>query len=187
LTQSGNFFVLSGPSGVGKGTILHEVLDRIEDAWYSISATTRLPRAGEQHGVDYYFLSEAEFDELLENDGLLEWATVHGKRYGTPRKEIAAKIAQGISVLGDIDVQGALQIKESMPGCVLIFIEPPSAQVLEKRLRGRATDTQEQIALRLNDATHEMSLKGRYNYTVVNDDLSRAAGEVVSIIKSTLS
>jgi len=182
LSRSGNLFVISGPSGVGKGTILGEVFKRIDDGWYSVSVTTRKPRVGETDGIDYHFVDDEAFSSLAQSEGLLEWADVHAERYGTPRAPIQEHIERGHQVLLDIDVQGALQIKDAMPECVLVFIEPPSLEVLEQRLRGRGTDSEDQIVRRLREATHEISLKPRYNYSVVNDDLAQAVQEVLTII-----
>jgi len=187
LSRSGNLFVISGPSGDGKGTILREVLEQIDDGWYSISVTTRDPRFNETEGEDYYFVDDARFDELVRTDGLLEWAPVHTKRYGTPRAPIQTHIDNGEQVLLDIDVAGALQIKESMPECVMVFIEPPSMEILEARLRGRGTDSEEQIGHRLSEAVNELSLKSRYNYTVVNDELEHAVTQVVDIVDTHAS
>jgi len=182
LARTGNLFVISGPSGVGKGTILKEVFELIDDGWYSVSATTRPPRTGEIDGIDYYFVDHDTFDSLVEREGLLEWAPVHAERYGTPRAPIQEHIDQGHQVLLDIDVQGALQVKETLPECVMVFIEPPTMDILETRLRGRGTDSEEQIARRLKEAVREMSHKSRYNYSVVNDELSQAVAEVIEII-----
>ena len=182
MTRSGNLFVISGPSGVGKGTIIKEVFDLIDDGWYSVSVTTRKPRPSETEGTDYFFLDNDAFLRLAEGAGLLEWAPVHAEHYGTPRAPIEEHIAKGHQVLLDIDVQGALQVKESMPESVLVFIEPPSMEVLESRLRGRGTDSEDQIQRRLLEAVNEISHKSRYNYTVVNDDLSQAVEEVLAII-----
>jgi len=182
LTRTGNLFVISGPSGVGKGTILQEVFKTLEDGWFSVSVTTRKARAGERDGIDYFFIDDNAFDDLIASEGLLEWAPVHAERYGTPRQPIEEHIARGEQVLLDIDVQGAIQIMEAMPECVTIFIEPPSLEVLEERLRGRGTDSEEQIVRRLREAVNEISLKPRYNYTVINDELMHATEEICSII-----
>jgi guanylate kinase len=187
LARSGNLFVISGPSGVGKGTIINEVFELIADGWYSVSATTRAPRVGEVEGEDYFFVDDEGFSHLIENEGLLEWAEVHAERYGTPREPIQRHIDEGKQVLLDIDVQGALQIMDSMPECVTVFVEPPSMDVLEERLRGRGTDSEEQVLRRLGEAVHEISLKPRYNYSVVNDDLSQAVQEVRTIIDTHAS
>jgi len=158
------------------------VFQHIDDGWFSVSVTTRKARPAESEGKDYFFIKDAEFDEMITKDGLLEWAPVHAERYGTPRKPIEEHIAQGHQVLLDIDVQGALQVMESMPECITVFIEPPSMEILEERLRGRKTDSEEQIVRRLHEAVNEISLKSRYNYSVINDDLSHAVKEVLSII-----
>jgi len=187
LLRSGNLYVISGPSGVGKGSILAEVFKRINDGWFSVSATTRAPRGEEVEGKDYFFVDNRKFDELIASQGLLEWAPVHAERYGTPRKAIEQHISQGMQVLLDIDVQGALQVKKAMPEAILIFIEPPSLEELERRLRGRETDSEEQIARRMSQASREISEKARYNYSVINDDLAHATDQVLSIIEAHAS
>ena len=134
--RKGNLFVLSGPSGAGKGTLVKRVLQRIPDAWVSVSATTRKPRPGEVDGKDYYFLDQPRFDELVSQNGFLEWACVHGNSYGTLRSRVQDHMNAGGQVILEIDVQGAFQVKKAMPEAHLIFIEPPSLEELERRLRG---------------------------------------------------
>lgn len=182
--RKGNLFVLSGPSGAGKGTLVKRVLQRVPDAWVSVSATTRQPRPGEVDGRDYFFLDQPRFDELVSQGGFLEWAHVHGNSYGTLRSRVQDRIDQGSQVILEIDVQGAFQVKEAMPEAHLIFIEPPSLEELERRLRGRGTETEEVICNRMKTAEVELARKMEYDVQVVNDELERATEELVSYIGS---
>ena len=180
--RHGNLFVISGPSGAGKGTLVARLLDAVDDAWVSVSVTTRSPRPGEIDGIHYFFASDEEFDRLVAEDGLLEWANVHGCRYGTPRKTVEEHIANGEQVILEIDVQGAFQVRESMPGARLVFIEPPSLEVLEARLRGRGTETEDVIEKRMKTALLELSRKMEYDIRLVNDDLDVATSELIAYI-----
>lgn len=182
--RKGNLFVLSGPSGAGKGTLVKRVLQRVPDAWVSVSATTRQPRPGEVDGRDYFFLDQPRFDELVSQGGFLEWAHVHGNSYGTLRSRVQDRIDHGSQVILEIDVQGAFQVKEAMPEAHLIFIEPPSLEELERRLRGRGTETEEVICNRMKTAEVELARKMEYDVQVVNDELERATEELVSYIGS---
>ncbi len=182
--RKGNLFVLSGPSGAGKGTLVKRVLQRIPDAWVSVSATTRKPRPGEVDGKDYYFLDQPRFDELVSQNGFLEWACVHGNSYGTLRSRVQDHMNAGGQVILEIDVQGAFQVKKAMPEAHLIFIEPPSLEELERRLRGRGTETEEVICKRMKTAEVELAQKMEYDVQVVNDELERATDELVSYIGS---
>ena len=182
--RHGNLFVISGPSGAGKGTLVARLVQSVSDAWVSVSATTRLPREGEVEGIHYHFVSDAEFDRLVAEDGLLEWAHVHDCRYGTPRATVEAHIAQGEQVILEIDVQGAFQVREKMPQAHLVFIEPPSMEELERRLRGRGTETEEKIAGRLATAKVEMARKMEYDIRLVNDDLDEATAELVAYVNA---
>ena len=184
MQRKGNLFVLSGPSGAGKGTLVKKILERVPDAWLSVSDTTRAPREGEIDGVHYFFVDDAEFDHLVETGGLLEWANVHEHRYGTPRARVEEHIAKGGQVLLEIDVQGAFQIREQIPEAHLVFIEPPSLEVLESRLRGRGTASAESIAVRMQNAQVELSRKMEYDKLFVNDDLETCVEEVVAYIES---
>lgn len=182
--RKGNLFVLSGPSGAGKGTLVKRVLQRVPDAWVSVSATTRQPRPGEVDGRDYFFLDQPRFDELVSQGGFLEWAHVHGNSYGTLRSRVQDRIDHGSQVILEIDVQGAFQVKKAMPEAHLIFIEPPSLEELERRLRGRGTETEEVICNRMKIAEVELARKMEYDVQVVNDELERATEELVSYIGS---
>lgn len=177
-----HLFVVSGPAGAGKGTIVSQVCARMPNLWLSISATTRPPRGVEKDGVDYVFLSDEEFSDKIAEGDFLEWADVHGHRYGTLRSAVSAHLEAGECVLLEIDVQGAFKVKDAFPDARLIFIAPPSFKELERRLRARNTDDEAQIELRLDNAVWEMSMSARYNITIVNDDLDEAVDEVVSYI-----
>ncbi|MDO4850262.1 MAG: guanylate kinase [Actinomycetota bacterium] len=179
-----SLFVISGPAGVGKGTLISRAREQMEDIWVSISATTRQPRGRERDGVEYFFKSEEEFQHLIENDGLLEWAEVHGKHYGTPKDTVLDHIAKGECVFLEIDTQGAFQVRDRYPEAVLIFIAPPSFEVLEQRLRGRGTETEEQVSRRLQTAELELSRMSEYDVVIVNDELEAAVDEFVRTVSS---
>ena len=180
--KRGILLVLSGPSGVGKSTVIHKVMAHRDNMEFSVSATTRPPRPGEADGVDYFFLSREQFDRMVENNELLEHAEYAGNCYGTPKSQVLARLEAGITVVLDIEVQGAAQVKELMPEAVTVFLAPPSLEILELRLRGRGTETEEKILSRLETARKEMLLAPSYDYTVVNDDADRAAAELESLI-----
>lgn len=182
MTRSARLFVVSGPSGVGKGTLVARVRDRLPGLGLTVSATTRAPREGEKNGVSYYFMDDSEFARRVENGEFLEWANVHGHRYGTLRAEAERLMAEGSSVVLEIDVQGGLNVRKVYPDVVLVFIEPPSIGELERRLRGRGTEDESSIELRLANANHEMELASLYDVRIVNDDLERATDELVSTI-----
>ncbi len=182
--RKGNLFIISGPSGAGKGTLVRELSDRVTDAWVSVSVTTRVPRPREVEGRDYLFVSSDEFERLAASDGLLEWAQVHGNRYGTPRMAVESMIAAGRQVILEIDPQGAFQVKSYLPESVLVFIMPPSLEELQRRLVGRGSETKAQVETRLATAKRELKLVGKYDHVVQNDDVPRAVGELVAIIDS---
>ena len=181
---TGMLLVISGPSGVGKGTMVKHLMDRDPSIVFSVSATTRAPREGEVDHQDYHFVTETEYDQLLEEDAFLEHAEVHAHRYGTLKSEVEERIARGQNVLLDIDTQGALQVMEKAPEAVSIFILPPSFQELERRLRGRQTETEADIQRRLANARHEVTQLPRYTYALVNDDLDRACEALECIVKA---
>jgi guanylate kinase len=182
VTRKGILFIISGPSGVGKGTIKDAVLQKITSIKSSISATTRSPRSGETSGKDYYFVNEDLFQELIDNDELLEWANVYNHMYGTPRQFVEENLARGHDVMLEIDIQGALQIKQRKPDGVFIFICPPSIKELSSRLATRATDTPESIKLRLAACKWEMEQAEHYDYVVLNHELQTAVDTVCAII-----
>ena len=149
--RTGNLFIISGPSGAGKGTLVRELVSRVEDLWVSVSVTTRAPRPGEREGIEYFFISDAEFDGLVSSGGLLEWAEVHGNRYGTPTAAVREQVAAGRQVVLEIDPQGAFQVKSLVEGSILIFVMPPSLEELQRRLAGRGSETEAQVRTRLGD------------------------------------
>ncbi len=176
-------FVISGPTAVGKGTLIRIIKQRYPDVYVSISATTRQPRPTETDGVDYFFVTDAEFDDLITHDGLLEWAEVHGStRYGTPRKAVSDAVAAGKTVILEIDLQGARQIRRTMPDAVQIFIQPPSWDELVRRLRGRGSETKEQQQRRLQTARIEMDAAAEFDHIVVNDVLGETVNTLVSLL-----
>ena len=179
-------FVITGPSGVGKGTLIKQLLGRVPNLELSISATTRQPREGEVDARDYYFLSPEEFERRIEEKDFLEFATYSGNRYGTLRSEVERRLAAGHSVLLEIEVQGAQQVRAAKPDSVQIFIAPPDPAVLRKRLIGRGTDSTEAIDDRLKVAEQELAAQGDFDHCVVNDDLTRAAGELERIVRAEL-
>lgn len=180
----GSLYVISGPSGAGKGTLVERILDGHPDITLSISATTRQPREGEVDGVHYHFMSVDEFEDVIARDGFIEWAQVHSNYYGTPLAPIEQHLAAGDTVLLEIDVQGAFQVLDKLPQAKLVFIAPPSIEELERRLRGRGTETEEVIAQRLANAKGEMDASKGYDFVIVNDDLERATKELARVLES---
>ena len=186
--RTGKLFVLAGPSGVGKGSIVRELVAHDpEGLSLSVSVTTRAPRPGEVDGIDYFFLDDDAFDRMIRAGELLESAEIVGHRSGTPRGFVEDRLAAGKDVVLEIDVVGASQIRERVPGSVLIFIEPPSMEELERRLRGRGTETEERIRLRLETAAWELEQRGWFDHVVVNDELERAWTQVAAIIEASRS
>jgi guanylate kinase len=179
-------FVITGPSGVGKGTLISKLLERVPDLELSISATTRQPREGEVDGRDYHFLTAEEFDRRVEAEDFLEFATYSGHRYGTLRSEVRERLAAGRSVVLEIEVQGARQVRAAMRESVQVFIAPPQPAVLRERLRGRGTDSAEAIDARLEVAEQELAAQDEFAHRVVNDDLGRAADELEGIVRTEL-
>ncbi|HIR01491.1 MAG TPA: guanylate kinase [Candidatus Aveggerthella stercoripullorum] len=182
--RCGNLLVVSGPAGAGKGTLVSRLSDRVSDVWVSVSATTRAPRPGEEDGVHYFFYDDAQFDRAVAEGGMLEWAHVHGHRYGTPRATVEQKMAEGRQVVLEIDVQGAFQVREMIPQAKLIFIEPPSLEVLEARLRGRGTEAEDEVIRRMKTAEVELSRKMEYDVQLVNDDLDQATDTLVALVNT---
>jgi len=180
--MEGELFVVSGPSGVGKTTILKRVLKDLDRVAFSVSHTTRLPREGEIDGVDYHFVTRQEFEDLVQRDCFLEWARVHSDLYGTSRDAVSGLLEKGIDVIADVDVQGARSIRRHFPGPVLVFVAPPSMEELKKRLMHRKTDTQDALALRLENAGKEMQAMGEYDYIIINDALEAAVMAMEAII-----
>ena len=179
-------FVITGPSGVGKGTLIAQLLERVPDLELSVSATTREPRAGEVDGRDYHFLTTAEFDQRIEREDFLEFATYSGNRYGTLRSEVRKRLDAGHSVVLEIEVQGASQVRAAMRESVQVFIAPPDPAVLRRRLESRGTDSTEAIDSRLKVAEVELAAQGDFDHLVVNDDLDRATADLEGIVRGEL-
>jgi len=184
VSHSGHLFIVSAPSGAGKTTLCKLLSERFPEILFSISFTTRPPRASETDGIDYYFIPKDEFVKGIENSRWAEWAEVHDNFYGTSSEFLDRKLTAGHDILLDIDVQGMLQILRRYPDSITIFIMPPSPDVLRSRLESRSTDTQDVIATRLVNAEKEMAAKDRYRYIIVNDRLPEAAAELISIYEA---
>jgi guanylate kinase len=179
--RPGRLTVLAGPTAVGKGTVAADVRDRYPQVWLSVSVTTRPPRPGESDGVHYHFVDPAGFDRMIEAGELLEWAVVHGvHRYGTPRRPVEAALAAGRPALLEIDLQGARQVRRTMPGAFFVFLAPPSWDEMVRRLVGRGTETPEERARRLDTARDELMAEPEFDVTIINDDVHRATDELVS-------
>lgn len=178
----GKLFIISAPSGTGKSTVISCLLEHRKELVLSVSATTRPPRTGEEDGISYYFITREMFNQMIERDEFLEFATYVGEFYGTPKIPVYKHIESGTDVILEIEIQGAKQVMAKEPEAVSIFIVPPDMDELERRLRGRATDSEEKLTARLQRARQELEEKGYYDHIVVNDDLTRATEEIISII-----
>lgn len=183
MTNKGRLILISGPSGVGKGTICGILLKQCPNIRLSVSATTRTPRDGDVGGETYHFKTVDEFKRMIENDELLEWAVYNNNYYGTPVEPVVKSLQNGVNVLLEIDVQGALDVMHKVPGALSIFIAPPSVEVLHERLIGRGTESGEQIAARIAAADKELQAADKYDFVVVNDVLEKAVGDVKEIIQ----
>ena len=175
-------FVISGSSGVGKGTVLKGFLERNPDFMLSISCTTRSPRVGEQDGINYFFITKDEFKDCIKHEKFLEWAEFAGNFYGTKKKYIKQCLADGKNIILEIETNGAMQVKKQMPEAVLIFICPPSYEILENRLRGRHTEDEETIKKRLDEVKKELKMAENFDYRIVNDDLNTAIESLEKVI-----
>ena len=178
MSVSSNLTVITGPSGVGKGTIVRKILESHNDVWLSVSATTRKPRSGEIDGEHYFFLDKENFKELINKHGFLEWASFSNNFYGTPKKIVKEKMEKGINVLLEIELEGARQIRKSFPEALQIFLAPPNLTELEKRIRGRGTETEEAIQDRLAIANNELIAKKEFDAVVINEDIEKALEEI---------
>jgi guanylate kinase len=185
--SSGKVFVITGPSGVGKGTLIRGLLERVPELELSVSATTRAPRPGERDAVEYHFLTPAEFERRVAAGGFVEHASYSGNRYGTLRSELERRLDAGVPVVLEIEVQGARQVRETVPDAVAVFIAPPSDEALRARLVGRGTDDAEQVDERLRTAGRELEAQPEFGYVVVNDRLEDATDELVGIVRAALA
>lgn len=180
--KSGILFVLSGPSGAGKGTVCKALMKRSRDLRLSVSVTTRAPRDGEQEGINYFFRTQEQFQDMIRTSALLEWAKVYDNYYGTPREFVESKLREGYDVILEIDIQGAMQVKQHFPDGVFLFLIPPSATELEARILGRGTETEESFQKRFGAARHELARMGEYDYVIVNDVVDSACQAIEAII-----
>jgi len=178
----GTLFVVSSPSGGGKGTIIRHVLDVVQNLRYSVSYTTRAPRLGEANGREYFFVNRDTFDEMVAAGEFLEWACVHGNFYGTAKNQIIEDTAAGADIILEVDVQGAASVRQLLMDSVSIFILPPSYDVLRQRLIARGTDSPEELELRLRNAPEELKQYSAFDYVIINDEIDRAVGQLASII-----
>ena len=181
--KRGTLFVYSGCSGVGKGTIMKKLLEADSNIRLSVSATTRAPRPGEEHGVQYYFVTKDEFSQMIDDDGFLEHETFCGNSYGTPKKPVEDMLSKGYNVFLEIEVKGGVSVINRYPDCVSIFVLPPSLEELERRLRSRGTETEDVIRERLETAIDELKIAPFYKYQVVNGELEKAIGDILDIVK----
>jgi guanylate kinase len=183
----GKVFVITGPSGVGKGTLIEQLLERVPELELSVSATTREPRPGEVDGRDYHFLAPEEFERRVDAGDFLEHATYSGNRYGTLRQEVERRLAEGRSVVLEIETQGARQVRKAMPEAVQIFIAPPDPKSLRERLEGRGTDSADAIERRLQTAEIELEAQAEFPHVIVNDEVQKAASKLESLVRGQLS
>ncbi|MEN9342779.1 MAG: hypothetical protein RIR24_366 [Actinomycetota bacterium] len=183
--RGAKLLVIAGPTAVGKGTVVREILSLRNNIVLSVSATTRYPREGEVDGKSYFFLTDAEFDDLIATGQMLEYATVHKThRYGTPRQPVEQALGEGKDVLLEIDVQGARQVKQHMPEAITVFLAPPSWEALVERLNRRATETPDEMARRLETAREELMSQGEFDHVIVNDDVAKCALAVVDLLSA---
>ena len=185
LSHSGNVFVLSAPSGTGKSTLSRQLVHQVADLSFSISFTTRAPRPGEVDGEDYFFVDHATFDAMVAQDGFIEWVEVYGNKYGTGRAWIQEQLASGVDILLDIETKGAQNVHRAIPDAVMVFLLPPSAGELSRRLRGRGDSTEEQVKIRLDYAKHELAQFPAYDYLVINDTVEEAYRGLEAIVLAT--
>ena len=176
--------ILTGPSGVGKGTVVKEILSKDKNIWLSISATTRKPREGEKEGENYYFLNQENFKEMIEQNLFIEWAQFAGNYYGTPLSSVNAKIKKGYTVLLEIEVEGARQIKDKFPNSLSIFLLPPDKAELERRIRDRGTEKEEEIKKRLLRANYEISASNEFDFALINYNVDETAKRIINLIKN---
>lgn len=182
-TQSGILFVVSSPSGGGKGTLIQRVLKRLPDLSYSVSYTTRKPRDGEVNGSQYFFVTREQFSQMIERNDFLEWANVHGHLYGTSRDQVSHDVSHGRDIVLEVDVQGAASIRKLVSDAVSVFILPPSLTVLRERLVARGTDSPAELEVRLRNAPQELKAYKTFDYVIINDDVDRAAEQLIAIIE----
>ena len=184
MQTKGMLIVISGPSGVGKGTLCNLLLKRKKNIILSVSTTTRLPRDGEINGKNYFFVSKKDFESMIKENQFLEWAKVYNNYYGTPREFVNKNLEKGKDVLLEIDIQGAKQVKHNCPQAIFIFIMPPSIAELETRIKKRGTETQTSLEVRMGNTVNELKAAYMYDYIVINDDIERAVTELCSIISA---
>jgi len=185
LDHSGNVFVLSAPSGTGKSTLAKRLVNEVPGLVFSISFTTRAPRPGEVHGREYFFVDHATFDAMVAEGGFVEWVQVYGNKYGTGKAWILEQLATGRDILLDIETQGARRVHDAIPDAVMVFLLPPSAEELARRLKGRGDSSEEQVRIRLDYAKHELSQYKGYDYLVINDTVEQAYRGLEAIVLST--
>ncbi len=184
MNNQKNLIIITGPSGVGKGTVVKEILDKDKNIWLSISATTREPREGEKNGENYYFLKQEKFKEMIEQNLFLEWAQFAGNFYGTPLSSVNEKIKKGFTVLLEIEVEGARQIKNKFPNSLSIFLLPPNKEELERRIRNRGTEKEEAIKKRLLRSNYEISVSDQFDFALINHNVDETAKKIIKLIKT---